>query len=312
MEEPTEIAAMIPRASSTVLLLRDADRAPQVYMLRRHALSDVLGNMYVFPGGKLDPGDCESEALSRIGSPLERLHELLGEPGLEPAMSAGLFFAACRETFEESRVLFARAAREPQGAPAQSADAGDGASDAANARSWAMLREGFGFTEVLAAQGLELSTEALVPWSRWITPRVPSLMRKRFDARFFVAALPPGQTASFDGREATEGEWMTARHALRRFRDGSIELGAPQIMSLLQLTPYRSTAEVLDAARGRRPPLIEPEPFELDGNRVVAYPGDERHSLRERVMIGPTRLHLRNKRFQLPGELDALLAETDE
>lgn len=307
MEDLTQTKPMIPRASSTVLLLRDVGMEPQVYMLRRHALSDVLGNMYVFPGGKLDPGDCESEALARIGSPLERLHELLGEPGLAPSMSAGLYFAACRETFEESRVLFARASGEPKGAPALTAEA----SDAVNASIWAMLHEGSGFTEVLAAQGLELSTEALVPWSRWITPPVPSQMRKRFDARFFVAALPPGQTASFDGREATEGEWMTARHALRRFRDGGIDLGAPQIMSLLQLTQYRSTAEVLDAARGRRPPLIEPEPFELDGHRVVAYPGDERHSLRERVMIGPTRLHLRNKRFQLPVELDALLAEPD-
>ncbi|MFP5407335.1 MAG: NUDIX hydrolase, partial [Gammaproteobacteria bacterium] len=75
----------------------------------------------------------------------------------------------------------------------------------------------------------------------------------------------------------------------------------------LELASCRSTAEVLEAARRRRPPLIEPEPFELDGARMVAYPGDERHSLRERLLIGPTRLLLRGKRFELPAEIDALL-----
>jgi 8-oxo-dGTP pyrophosphatase MutT (NUDIX family) len=35
-----------------------------------------------------------------------------------------------------------------------------------------------------------LTAGAVHPWSRWITPNEPSMMKKRFDARFFVAALP--------------------------------------------------------------------------------------------------------------------------
>jgi hypothetical protein len=175
-------------------------------------------------------------------------------------------------------------------------------------RAWAMLREGHSFDEVLASLGFELASDALVPWSRWITPRVPSMMvGKRFDTRFFVAALPDGQTAGFDDHEAVAGDWLSAREALRRYVARDIVLGPPQIMSLLQLAPCRSVAEVLDAARRRPPPLIEPEPFDQDGVRVVCYPGDERHPCRERALIGPTRLYQRNKRFEPAEGVDALL-----
>lgn len=283
---------IVPRHASTVLLLRDGDAAPEVYMLRRHDDSNAFGGAYVFPGGKLDQADCEGDCLGRVGAQLDVLHASLGEPDIDPAIAAGLFFAACRETFEEARVLLARGA---------DADLG--------ARAWAMLREGFGFAEVLAAHGLELSADGLVPWSRWITPRIPSTMarNKRFDTRFFVAALPEGQEAGFDDHEAVAGDWLDPREALRRYRDGRIVLGPPQIMSLVQLAQYRSAADVLEAARGRGPALIEPEPFELDGCRVVAYPGDERHPVRERCLVGPTRLIQRGNRFEPIEGIDALL-----
>jgi hypothetical protein len=61
------------------------------------------------------------------------------------------------------------------------------------------------------------------------------------------------------------------------------------------------------SARERTPPLIQPEPFDQDGMRVICYPGDERHSRKERALPGPTRLQFRNKRFEPLGGLDDLL-----
>ncbi|MBH2009106.1 MAG: hypothetical protein I8H71_05345, partial [Xanthomonadaceae bacterium] len=52
---------------------------------------------------------------------------------------------------------------------------------------------------------------------------------------------------------------------------------------------------------GRMPPVIQPEPFDLEGGRMICYPGDARHSIREPAMPGPTRLYYRNKRFE-PGD----------
>jgi hypothetical protein len=41
---------------------------------------------------------------------------------------------------------------------------------------------------------------------------------------------------------------------------------------------------------------------------MVCYPGDERHSVRERALPGPTRLHYRNGRFEPAGGLEALFS----
>ena len=119
----------------------------------------------------------------------------------------------------------------------------------------------------------------MLPWSRWITPQVPSVMRKRFDTRFFVAAMPRHQTAQHDEHEATACVWLTPRTALSRYWAKDIELAPPQIMSLVHLLDFDSVRSVLQAACAQPPPLIEPESFEQDGTRVVCYPGDPRHAV---------------------------------
>jgi 8-oxo-dGTP pyrophosphatase MutT (NUDIX family) len=157
--------------------------------------------------------------------------------------------------------------------------------------------------------GLHLAPEALWPWSRWITPRVPSVTNKRFDTRFFVAAAPADQEAKHDDFEATEAVWLTPRAGLERYWAGEIDLAPPQIMSLAQLHPLARVAQVLASARARAPALIAPEPFDEDGVRVICYPGDARHSVAQRVWPGPTRLAYRNRRFEAEGGLAALLGE---
>ena len=52
----------------------------------------------------------------------------------------------------------------------------------------------------------------------------------------------------------------------------------------------------------------EPEPFDEDGTRVIAYPGDERHPERVRAMPGPTRLAYREGRFEPAGGFEAFFA----
>ncbi len=64
---------------------------------------------------------------------------------------------------------------------------------------------------------------------------------------------------------------------------------------------------VLAQARARRPPLIQPEPFQReDGVRVVCYPGDARHPVPEVAMPGPSRLLYRGDRFEPEDGFDAL------
>ena len=282
--DPLDMPAL---PSATVVMLRDGAAGLEVFLLKRHGLSDVLGGAYVFPGGKLDREDEELEA--RLDQSAAQLHDALGEPALAPAQAAGLFVAAMREAFEETGVLFADV-------------------DAARAEpAWRSLREGLRFADVVEGLGLTLAASRIAPWSRWITPVVGGVVRKRFDTRFFVAAVPPGQQPRHDNHEATESVWLAPRAALTQYWDGEIQLAPPQIMSLAQLARHGSVEDVLRGARERKPPTIQPEPIQTgDGVRVICYPGDECHSVRERALAGPTRLAWRNKRFEPEAGFDAL------
>ena len=155
--------------------------------------------------------------------------------------------------------------------------------------------------------GLDLPVDTLWPWSRWITPRQPSVSRKRFDTRFFVAPAPLGQEAVHDDFEATEVVWVAPRDGLRRYWAGAIDLAPPQIMSLVQLARVRDVAHAMAAARRRPPVLVEPHPFDDGGERVICYPGDPLHPVPEAAWEGPTRLRFRNRRFEPEGGLQALL-----
>lgn len=259
MELNHEVVTETPRPSATVVLLRD-DRGHglEVFLLRRHTASAVLGGAYVFPGGKLDDADCTPEACAPFQAEAPHWHHQLGEAQLAVAQVVGLYLAATREVREEC--------------------------------------------------GLVLLPQHLIPWSRWITPKQPSVTNRRFDTRFFVAALPPGQEPVHDDVEAIESLWLTPRDALRRFWAQDLSLAPPQIMTLVSLVEHPNVDDVIRHARSQRPARILPEPFDdADGVRTICYPGDPKHSVPMRAFAGPTRLRFVNGRFEPEAGLDALL-----
>ena len=291
MELNLDIVTTPLLAAATVVLLRDGPWGLEVFLMKRHSRSDVLGGAHVFPGGKVDAVDAELDVASHLDQPLALLHARLNETGISQRTAGGLYVAAMREVFEESGVLFAQTA-------------GTQAVDCAMAA--ALLREGQDFNGVLQQMALRLQASRLVPWTRWVTPTSPSVMNKRFDTRFFVSSVPAGQVAVHDDIETTDSIWLTPHSALVQYWEGQIELAPPQIMSLVQLSRHASVGSVLLEARSRLPPLIAPEPFDEDGGRVICYPGDARHSVRALAMPGPTRLYYRNRRFEPDGGFDSL------
>lgn len=294
MEPTTQPADSPLRDAASVVMLRDGESGLEVFLLKRHGMSDVLAGAYVFPGGKVDPQDAMLDLRAHLDMAPSILHAGLGEPDLDELAATALHVAALREAFEETGVLYARDAHATH---AQQA--------------WQLLREGRAFDEVLALMSLRLEVSKLVPWSRWITPIVGGVMRKRFDTRFFLAAVPQGQIAQHDNHEATDSVWLTPRAALQQYWAGTIELAPPQIMGLAHLSRHDSVGAALAQARARTPPVIRPEPFEVDGTRAVCYPGDERHSLSERALPGPTRLVYRNKRLEPADGFEGLFLGPD-
>jgi len=115
------------------------------------------------------------------------------------------------------------------------------------------------------------SPDALVKFSRWITP---AEVRMRFDTHFFLASLPPGQEPKIDGQECVDLGWFTPEAALNAHRAGDIVLVFPTIRHLEQLSGFSSVEDLLAYARGRDVLPIQPKVIVEGEVARVLLPGD--------------------------------------
>jgi 8-oxo-dGTP pyrophosphatase MutT (NUDIX family) len=112
--------------------------------------------------------------------------------------------------------------------------------------------------EVLEETGVLLTVDALVPWSRWITPEFEP---RRFDAYFFLAAMPPGQSARTIGGEADHALWRSPAEAL------ALPMLPPTSRTLRELAGFSTVEEALAAAAGRN--FATPVRPRFEGDRLV-------------------------------------------
>ncbi len=90
-----------PKDAATLILVRRDKDALRVLMGKRHAGMAFMAGKYVFPGGKVDPGDQRLSVGNELRpNVLEKL-----TIGTSPSRARGLALAAIRETFEETGVL---------------------------------------------------------------------------------------------------------------------------------------------------------------------------------------------------------------
>lgn len=224
------------------MLVRDArpsggPPALEVLMLRRHPESVFAADAWVFPGGRVDDGDRHGAPIA-IGPSDAEASAALGLP------SGGLAYwvAAARECFEEAGILLAR-------------HPGTGAwfepsTDLAAARLARYRREVHSGATTLAAvlesEGLVLDLSGVHYVSHWITPPRRGNAR-RFDTRFFVAAVPPGQVAVHDAAETVGSIWTTPADALARGAAGDLRLLIPTVANLETLSRFSSVAELVES-----------------------------------------------------------------
>jgi len=234
-----EIEPAEPRHASTVVLLRDADERPGVeaYLLRRQKTMAFAAGMYVFPGGAVDPRDEALAESSWVGPPPGDWARLLTA---DVRLATALVCAAVRETFEESGVLLAGTSADDVVADITGEDW--------EADRLALLDRSLSLAEMLDRRGLVLRADLLRPWAHWITPEVEP---RRYDTRFFVAALPEGQRTRDVGGEADRVAWMRPRAALDAYEGGEIGLMPPTAFTLMEMAAFDSVAEVIAAGDAR-------------------------------------------------------------
>lgn len=89
---------VVPRPAATVMLVRDTDAGPEVYVQRRVATMAFAPSMVVFPGGRVDPGDHSLDVTT------DGLADLAAHMGFGVAEAAPFAAAAVREVEEECGV----------------------------------------------------------------------------------------------------------------------------------------------------------------------------------------------------------------
>ena len=252
------------RPAATVMIVRDGphgDRPLEVLMVRRSLRSDFVGGAFVFPGGAVDPGDGESPCRGRTDA---EASAVLG------VTAGGLAYwvAGVRECFEEAGILLTYAG---EGRDLLSlADPGDAARFA---RRRDDLNAGRAeFAEFCRTEGLQLAADRVHYFAHWITPAGAP---RRYDTRFFVAPLPPGQEPAHDARETVAATWMRPADALASHRDGAIELIIPTIRCLQAIARFGTADELLLAVGSAASVETVVPKVVVDGRAVrVLLPGD--------------------------------------
>lgn len=220
--------AVVPRAASTTLVVRDGARALEVLMVRRSPQASFMPGAYVFPGGAVDAADASAEAVAACDETMPALLERIGAIGGVGGQAPAYAVAALRECFEECGLWL--------GAPA------DALAPAARAALRARLHAGEPLAALAREAGLALATGALRPWSRWVTPLG---MPKRFDTMFFVAAAPAGQSPTVDEGETTALEWVHPASALQAHAKGAFPMEFATVRTVESLVPFAGAAALL-------------------------------------------------------------------
>ena len=241
---PSPSAAERPaRAAATLVVVRDGAAGVEVLLSRRTQSNDQFSGAWVFPGGIVDA--CDRAAHQHcVGLDDAAASAQLG---LE---SGGLdyYVAAVRECFEESGLLLA-------------VDEAGELVELDHVRGETLgpwrgpLHRGERTLGAFCSEfGLRLAVDRLVYLSHWLTPFARP---KRFDTRFFIAALPPTQTAAFDGTEMVEQLWLAPAEALAR--SAEMKLMTPTQKTLELVSRYATVDELLAWARlPRTVPLTMP------------------------------------------------------
>jgi 8-oxo-dGTP pyrophosphatase MutT (NUDIX family) len=248
------------RDAATVVLMRDSQAGPQAYLLRRHLGMAFAAGMTVFPGGGVDPRDSALTDDHWSGPSASWFAERLR---CTDALARELVCAAVRETFEESGVLLAG----PDGDSVVADTSGD---DWESERVALIARE-LALHELLERRGLILRADLVRPWAHWITPEFET---KRYDTRFFVAALPAGQRTRDVGGEADQVQWCTPTDALAAVDRGEAAMLPPTATTLTELAEFTTVADVVRAADDRTITTFLPKAVLVDGEVRLLLNGD--------------------------------------
>jgi 8-oxo-dGTP pyrophosphatase MutT (NUDIX family) len=271
------------RPASTVVLLRPANPF-EVFLVRRNDSIAFMGGAHVFPGGRVDESDDVDEPGAIADGTAAAVARMRDVP---PDVAVALHIAALRELFEEAGVLLARPLTEL-------------AASKRDEYRRELLAGTIAFVDVMRRERLRLALHELAYFAHWVTPEIET---RRFDTRFFIARAPQGQTAVHDAGETTHSEWLAPLEAIERAQQGAISLPPPTWTTLSMLSRFVSIDAVLEWARSKPVPRVQPRFEKREDRTLLFYPGDPSYPAVEGFDVSETRFVLENRRWR-PIEVD--------
>jgi 8-oxo-dGTP pyrophosphatase MutT (NUDIX family) len=249
-----------PRDAATIVVVRDGAEGIEAYLMRRQTSMAFAAGMYVFPGGGLMASDVEHD-VPWSGPDAAHWGELFS---CAPDLARGLVVAAVRETFEETGILLAG----PDGDTVVSDTSGPDMQAAREALDAGELA----FGDFLRAHDLVLRADLLGAWAHWITPEFEP---RRYDTRFFVAALPNGQRVGAISRESDQAAWAPLSRVLAAVEKGEAAMMPPTIAACREVSTF-TAGTVVAAAAGRTFSTILPRVVMVDGEPFLeTYLGEQ-------------------------------------
>ncbi len=265
----------MPRNAATVILVKDLAAGLEIFFMRRNQNQGFMGGYSVFPGGRLDDTDCDTELWEHYCIPMfSKSSQTLQEPTLPESTARGLYMAAIRETFEESGILLAVSA---SGTIIDFCDA-------KKVERFKLYRQRIHRREITMKdlailEGIRFVPSMMIPYAHWITPEIEP---KRYDTRFFLARFPNGQYTSHDEDELIASVWATPDDALRMNKIGKMPLSPPTLKTVEELSFFQTTEQLFKTATEREIFTILPQAYKTDeGFLGVKLPYDSNYTIAE-------------------------------
>jgi 8-oxo-dGTP pyrophosphatase MutT (NUDIX family) len=260
---------IVLKDAATVILIRASKSSDwEIFLAQRHHKQAFMAGAYVFPGGQLEDTDNDPQLENYIKTvDIFNPCRLLQDSSLPREKALGFFIAAIRETFEETGVLLGG---KTTGNFVSFYD--ENVLKRFNDYRRKLNASQITLAEIARKEKVLLFPDTLIPYSHWITPEFE---KKRFNTRFFLAKLPPGQTPVADATELTESLWVTSSKALEMHRRKEIILMPPTLKTIEELTAFKDVEELFSAARKK---IIHPILPQLTGNSLK-LPHDPEYSI---------------------------------
>lgn len=214
-----------------------AEGAPELLMIQRSAAMAFAAGAWVFPGGRVDPGDVAlAHLLRRDDLAIDDLAARI---------------AAIRETIEEAGVAV-------------------GLDPLPDAEALSALRtglhDGVAFATLLDRFGLTIAADALIPFSRWWPPEDAP---RRFDTRFYIARAPANARIAADGGETVAIDWIAPQAMLAR---SDQRILFPTACNLRRVAASATFADLEADAATFPESFVTAEIREIEGKAYVCVP----------------------------------------